>query len=48
MGIDVHEFISLDGVIDTPTWTGAYGWDPRMGEAIAAVPPGAAASCSAG
>ena len=37
MGIQVHEFISLDGVIDTPTWTAAYGWDPRMGEAIAAV-----------
>jgi dihydrofolate reductase len=28
--------MSLDGVIDTPTWTAAYGWDPRMGEAIAA------------
>ena len=37
MGIQVHEFISLDGVIDTPTWTAAYEWDPRMGEAIAAV-----------
>jgi dihydrofolate reductase len=34
--IHVHEFMSLDGVIDTPTWTAAYGWDPRMGEAIAA------------
>ena len=37
MGIHVHEFISLDGVIDTPVWTAPYGWDPRMGEAIAAV-----------
>jgi len=35
--IQVHEFMSLDGVIDTPTWTFDYGFDPRMGEAIAAV-----------
>jgi dihydrofolate reductase len=34
--IKVHEFMSLDGVIDTPTWTADYGFDPRMGEAIAA------------
>ena len=32
--IHVHEFISLDGVIDAPTWTFEYGFDPRMGEAI--------------
>jgi dihydrofolate reductase len=32
--IRVHEFISLDGVIDTPTWTFDYGFDPRMGEVI--------------
>lgn len=32
--IRVHEFTSLDGVIDTPTWTFDYGFDPRMGEAI--------------
>jgi len=32
--IRVHEFISLDGVIDTPTWTFDYGYDPRMGQAI--------------
>jgi dihydrofolate reductase len=31
----VHEFMSLDGVIDTPTWTFAYGFDPKMGESIA-------------
>jgi dihydrofolate reductase len=30
----VHEFMSLDGVVDTPTWTAEYGFDPRMGEAI--------------
>jgi dihydrofolate reductase len=35
--IHVHEFTSLDGVIDTPAWTFEYGWDPRMGEAIGAV-----------
>jgi dihydrofolate reductase len=33
--IRVHEFISLDGVIDTPSWTFEYGFDPRMGAAIA-------------
>ena len=33
----VHEFMSLDGVIDAPTWTFDYGFDPRMGEAIGAV-----------
>jgi dihydrofolate reductase len=35
--IHVHEFMSLDGVIDEPTWTFEYGFDPGMGEAIAAV-----------
>ena len=35
--IHVHEFMSLDGVIDAPTWTFDYGFDPKMGEAIAAV-----------
>jgi dihydrofolate reductase len=33
----VHEFASLDGVIDAPTWTFEYGFDPKMGEAIGAV-----------
>jgi dihydrofolate reductase len=27
--------MSLDGVIDAPTWTMEYGFDPKMGEAIA-------------
>jgi dihydrofolate reductase len=36
-GIHVHEFMSLDGVIDAPTWTFDYGFDPQMGEAIGAV-----------
>ena len=32
--IRVHEFTTLDGVIDAPTWAGDYPFDPRMGEAI--------------
>jgi dihydrofolate reductase len=35
--IHVHEFMSLDGVIDAPTWTFDYGFDEKMGEALAAV-----------
>jgi dihydrofolate reductase len=35
--IQVHEFITLDGVIDAPTWTFGYGFDPQMGETIGAV-----------
>ena len=35
--IKVHEFISLDGVIDNPSWTMEFGFDPKMGEAIAAL-----------
>ena len=35
--VHVHEFMSLDGVIDAPTWTFDYGFDPRMGEAIGLV-----------
>ncbi len=34
--IHVHEFMSLDGVIDAPTWTFDYGFHPKMGEAIGA------------
>jgi dihydrofolate reductase len=32
--IVVHEFITLDGVIDNPAWSMEYGFDPKMGEAI--------------
>lgn len=39
--IRVHEFMSLDGVIDEPRWTFEYGFDPKMGEALA----GAMADC---
>ncbi len=35
--IHVHEFTSLDRVIDAPTWTADHGFDPAMGEAIGAV-----------
>ena len=33
----MHEFMSLDGVIDAPTWTFDYGFLPEMGEAIGGV-----------
>jgi hypothetical protein len=32
--ICAHEFTSLDGVIDTPTWTFDFGFDPAMGSDI--------------
>jgi dihydrofolate reductase len=35
--IAVHEFITLDGVIEEPRWTMDYPFDPKMGEAIGAV-----------
>ncbi len=35
--IAVHEFISLDGVIEDPRWTMDYAFDPRMGQAIAGI-----------
>jgi dihydrofolate reductase len=33
----VHEFTTLDGVIDAPTWTFDFGFDPKMGEAISSL-----------
>jgi dihydrofolate reductase len=36
----VHEFMTLDGVIDAPTWTAVYGFDPKMGETIGALTEG--------
>jgi dihydrofolate reductase len=33
----VHEFMSLDGVIDAPLWTFEFGFDPKMGETLADV-----------
>ena len=38
--IHVHEFMTLDGVIDAPTWTAGYGFDPKMGQAIASAMEG--------
>jgi dihydrofolate reductase len=35
--IHVHEFMTLDGVIDAPTWTAGYGFPQELGEAIGAV-----------
>jgi dihydrofolate reductase len=35
--IAVHEFVTLDGVMEDPAWTFDYPFDPKMGEAIAAV-----------
>ena len=35
--IHVHEFMSLDGVIDAPTWTFDYGFAPGMWERVSAV-----------
>jgi hypothetical protein len=32
--IRVHEFTGLDGIIDTPTWTFDFGYDPAMGRDI--------------
>src|SRR5438477_13044583 len=33
--IRVHEFTTMDGVIDEPRWTFDFGFDPEMGPAIA-------------
>ena len=32
--IHVHEFLSLDGVMEDPSWTFEFGFDPAMGEVI--------------
>ena len=36
-GVLVHEFMTLDGIVDAPTWTFDFGFDPKMGEAIKAL-----------
>lgn len=41
--IKVHEFITVDGVFEDPSWTFEFGFDPAMGEAIGAT----MASCEA-
>jgi len=35
--IHVHEFMTLDGVIDAPSWTFDYGFDAQMGELLAEI-----------
>lgn len=35
--IAVHEFTTLDNVIDAPTWTNDHPFDPKMGDAIAGI-----------
>ena len=41
--IKVHEFMSLDGVVENPTWTFEFGFDPKMGETLSAVMGGSSA-----
>ncbi len=33
----VHEFMTLDGVNEDPSWTFGYEFDPKMGDAIARI-----------
>ena len=35
--IKAHEFISVDGVYESPSWTMDFAFDPKMGEAIGAM-----------
>jgi dihydrofolate reductase len=35
--IHVHEFMTIDGVVDAPTWTVEYGFAPEMGGRISAL-----------
>ena len=35
--IKAHEFISVDGVNESPSWTMEFGFDPKMGADIGAV-----------
>jgi dihydrofolate reductase len=36
-GILVHEFVTVDGIFEAPTWTFDFGFDPKMGETIKAL-----------
>jgi dihydrofolate reductase len=38
--IKVHEFMSLDGVVETPSWTAAYPWTEPMMAAIGGITAG--------
>src|SRR5215470_18069116 len=35
--IAVHEFITMDGVIEDPSWSFDSSFDPKMGEAIGGI-----------
>jgi len=35
--IHVHEFMTIDGVVEAPAWTFEYGFDPKMGETLGAL-----------
>jgi hypothetical protein len=35
--IGVHEFITMDGVIEAPSWSFDYSFDPQMAEAIGGI-----------
>ncbi|WP_039824350.1 dihydrofolate reductase family protein [Nocardia testacea] len=35
--IAVHEFVSLDGTYEDPSFTFEFGFDPQMGETLAAI-----------
>src|SRR4051794_13933341 len=35
--IKAHEFISVDGVYESPSWTMEFPFDPKMGEAMGAM-----------
>jgi len=39
----VHEFTTLDGIVDAPTWSFDFGFDPKMGETIGALSAGSKA-----
>ncbi len=41
--IAVHEFISLDGVFENPSWTFDFGFDPAMGETLRGITDAATA-----
>ncbi|TDE08444.1 dihydrofolate reductase family protein [Jiangella asiatica] len=41
--IAVHEFISLDGFFQDPSWTADYGFLPEMGEALGPITDAATA-----
>ncbi len=46
--ISVHEFITLDGVIENPKWSFGFPFDPKMGAAIRAIMGGCSAMLADG